>query len=80
MIFAGHQQLASRSGRLIELGSRARRPRAHRRRAVTEQGRTTFMIAHRLTTLENCDMLLVLEHGLLQTSRRMCRLPCAIAS
>jgi ATP-binding cassette subfamily B protein len=32
-----------------------------------KQGRTTFMIAHRLTTLENCDMLLMLEHGLLQT-------------
>ncbi|MBW4594227.1 MAG: ABC transporter ATP-binding protein/permease [Brasilonema angustatum HA4187-MV1] len=25
--------------------------------------RTTFMIAHRLTTLENCDMLLELENG-----------------
>jgi ATP-binding cassette subfamily B protein len=32
-----------------------------------KQGRTTFMIAHRLTTLESCDILLVLEHGLLQT-------------
>ena len=27
------------------------------------QGRTTFMIAHRLTTLENCDLLLVIEGG-----------------
>ena len=27
------------------------------------QGRTTFMIAHRLSTLENCDLLLTLEHG-----------------
>lgn len=27
------------------------------------QGRTTFMIAHRLTTLENCDLLLVVENG-----------------
>ncbi len=27
------------------------------------RGRTTFMIAHRLTTLENCDLLLVLENG-----------------
>jgi len=27
------------------------------------QGRTTFMIAHRLTTLEDCDVLLVIEHG-----------------
>ena len=26
-------------------------------------GRTTFMIAHRLSTLENCDLLLVLEGG-----------------
>ena len=26
-------------------------------------GRTTFMIAHRLNTLKNCDMILVLEHG-----------------
>jgi ATP-binding cassette subfamily B protein len=27
------------------------------------EGRTTFMIAHRLTTLENCDLLLMLEDG-----------------
>jgi ATP-binding cassette subfamily B protein len=26
-------------------------------------GRTTFMIAHRLTTLENCNLLLVIEDG-----------------
>jgi ATP-binding cassette subfamily B protein len=26
-------------------------------------GRTSFMIAHRLTTLENCDVLLVIEDG-----------------
>ena len=26
-------------------------------------GRTTFMIAHRLTTLESCDLLLVIEDG-----------------
>ena len=26
-------------------------------------GRTTFMIAHRLSTLENCDVMLELEHG-----------------
>lgn len=31
------------------------------------QGRTTFMIAHRLGTLEKCDFLLVLEDGKLQT-------------
>jgi ATP-binding cassette subfamily B protein len=27
------------------------------------QGRTTFMIAHRLNTLKSCDMILVLEQG-----------------
>jgi ABC-type multidrug transport system fused ATPase/permease subunit len=27
------------------------------------RGRTTFMIAHRLNTLKNCDLILVLEHG-----------------
>ncbi|PYX86741.1 MAG: hypothetical protein DMG68_14400, partial [Acidobacteria bacterium] len=27
------------------------------------RGRTTFMIAHRLNTLKNCDMILVLEQG-----------------
>ena len=27
------------------------------------QGRTTFMIAHRLSTLKNCDMILVLSQG-----------------
>jgi ATP-binding cassette subfamily B protein len=27
------------------------------------RGRTTFMIAHRLTTLKSCDMLLRLDHG-----------------
>ena len=26
-------------------------------------GRTTFLIAHRLSTLKNCDMQLVIEHG-----------------
>jgi ABC-type multidrug transport system fused ATPase/permease subunit len=25
--------------------------------------RTTFMIAHRLNTLKNCDMILVLDQG-----------------
>src|SRR5215467_938866 len=30
------------------------------------EGRTTFMIAHRLMTLEDCDMLLLLERGRLQ--------------
>ena len=30
-------------------------------------GRTTFMIAHRLTTLEACDVLMVLENGRLIT-------------
>jgi len=27
------------------------------------RGRTTFMIAHRLSTLKDCDLLLVIEHG-----------------
>ena len=27
------------------------------------EGRTSFMIAHRLSTLENCDVLLVLDDG-----------------
>jgi len=26
-------------------------------------GRTTFMIAHRLSTLKSCDLVLVLDHG-----------------
>jgi ATP-binding cassette subfamily B protein len=26
-------------------------------------GRTTFMIAHRLSTLKDCDLLLVIEQG-----------------
>jgi ATP-binding cassette, subfamily B, bacterial len=30
-------------------------------------GRTTFMIAHRLSTLERCDAVLVLQNGCLQT-------------
>lgn len=32
-------------------------------------GRTTFMIAHRLTTLESCDLLLVIENGRLMDER-----------
>jgi ABC-type bacteriocin/lantibiotic exporter with double-glycine peptidase domain len=31
------------------------------------KGRTTFMIAHRLTTLMSCDLLLVIENGRLIT-------------
>jgi ATP-binding cassette subfamily B protein len=31
------------------------------------EGRTTFMIAHRLSTLERCDMVLVLQNGSLRT-------------
>ncbi len=27
------------------------------------QDRTTFMVAHRLSTLESCDVMLELEHG-----------------
>lgn len=34
------------------------------------RGRTTFMIAHRLDTLKNCDMILVLDHGRLVEVRR----------
>jgi ATP-binding cassette subfamily B protein len=30
------------------------------------EGRTTFMIAHRLSTLERCDMVLVLQNGSLR--------------
>jgi ATP-binding cassette subfamily B protein len=30
------------------------------------KNRTTFMIAHRLTTLENCDVLLMIENGKLE--------------
>ena len=30
-------------------------------------GRTTFMIAHRLSTLERCDAVLVMQNGTLQT-------------
>ncbi len=33
------------------------------------QGRTTFMIAHRLATLESCDMLLHLEDGHIEQMR-----------
>jgi ATP-binding cassette subfamily B protein len=35
------------------------------------QGRTTFMIAHRLHTLKNCDMILVLDQGRLVDVRRV---------
>jgi ATP-binding cassette subfamily B protein len=34
------------------------------------QGRTSLMIAHRLSTLENCDLLLVVEHGQLVGATR----------
>ena len=27
------------------------------------RGRTAFMIAHRLSTLKDCDMILRIEHG-----------------
>lgn len=39
------------------------------------QGRTTFMIAHRLTTLENCDILFDVENGQLakETARARAR-------
>lgn len=35
------------------------------------QGRTTFMIAHRLGTLKNCDLVLVLEQGCLVEIRTL---------
>ena len=34
------------------------------------RGKTTFMIAHRLHTLKNCDIILVLEHGRLIEIRK----------
>ena len=35
------------------------------------RGRTTFMIAHRLSTLKSCDMLLKLENGrLIEVTRQ----------
>ena len=39
------------------------------------RGRTTFMIAHRLSTLDVCDVRLELEHGRLRTFER---LPAAV--
>jgi ABC-type multidrug transport system fused ATPase/permease subunit len=32
------------------------------------RGRTTFVIAHRLSTVKNCDLLLVLKEGKLQAA------------
>jgi ATP-binding cassette subfamily B protein len=37
------------------------------------QGRTTLIVAHRLSTLEHCDLRLELEHGRLVTLRPMAR-------
>jgi ABC-type multidrug transport system fused ATPase/permease subunit len=34
------------------------------------RGKTTFMIAHRLRTLKNCDVILVLENGRLAEIRQ----------
>jgi ATP-binding cassette subfamily B protein len=34
------------------------------------RGRTTFMIAHRLSTLERCDIVLEIEEGRLLGIRR----------
>ena len=32
-------------------------------------GRTTFMIAHRLGTLDGCDVRLTIDHGRLEQNR-----------
>jgi ATP-binding cassette subfamily B protein len=37
------------------------------------EGRTTLIVAHRLSTLEHCDLRLEMEHGLLVASRTMAR-------
>jgi ATP-binding cassette, subfamily B, bacterial len=34
------------------------------------RGRTSFIIAHRFSTLENCDILLTIEHGKVVTAFR----------
>jgi len=33
------------------------------------QGRTSFVIAHRLNTIRHCDVLLVIEMGMLKEMR-----------
>lgn len=43
-------------------------------------GRTTFMIAHRLTTLKSCDMILVLEQGRLVEIKQCAPEPWAQAA
>jgi ATP-binding cassette subfamily B protein len=40
------------------------------------RGRTTFIIAHRLSTLDNCDVRLRVEHGRLAARER----PCAVVT
>jgi ATP-binding cassette subfamily B protein len=50
---------------------------------ATEQlmrGRTTFMIAHRLSTLKSCDMIFVLEDGRLADVQHSTKLSTATAS
>ncbi|PYX05364.1 MAG: ABC transporter ATP-binding protein, partial [Acidobacteria bacterium] len=34
------------------------------------RGRTAFIIAHRLSTVKNCDILLTIEHGSVATTPR----------
>jgi ABC-type multidrug transport system fused ATPase/permease subunit len=39
------------------------------------RGRTAFIIAHRVSTLENCDILLTVENGKVATTfRQHCEL------
>jgi ABC-type transport system involved in cytochrome bd biosynthesis fused ATPase/permease subunit len=42
------------------------------------RGRTTFIIAHRLSTLGNCDLRLELENGRLLVPVRAVRAPSSL--
>ena len=43
-------------------------------------GRTTFMIAHRISTLENCNLTIVLQDGKILTEKSNCKSHIAKAS